>query len=411
MHKYWVIILFFALFSCKTRKEATPIPAATTKNAPAKKDSIVEVKQPEPVKKKQFVLTLLLALNNQHYFEKDSLGEFLVPEIESLNNSALQFYEGMLMAAKGNDNDKNIHLNVLDVATDSLKVMKMLKDSLILRSDLVIPVAGASTINMAVKAAAAREFPLMSLSPVNSNLVNTYDKIWTVNPSNKTQCKLMAAYLKEHYPEAAYSIIYRGDNKKETDLGDLFNNELKMLFHDTLTRMINYNADGWSKLQKNLSASKKNILIVPSSDESFLTALFTKLDTHEEYSYVVVGLPTWEHFESLDFSLLEMLNTRIFNTTFIDYENEDVKKFRKQFIEEYHDDPLISAYNGYDIYKWINSNFKKSGNAISKYESKSSLTAPETGFNFVKLCDDCSYENQVISVLKLKEGSFTRAEK
>ena len=85
------------------------------------------------------------------------------------------------------------------------------------------------------------------------------------------------------------------------------------------------------------------------------------------------------------------------------------KLFRKQFIEEYHADPVLSAYTGYDIYKWIDSNFSKFGNALEKYASVSSLTAPDAGFDFLQSCENCSFENQYISVLQFKDGILKRA--
>ena len=406
MQKWCIIFLLFVLASCKTRKEvATTTPAVVQ---PQPKDSVIETMLAAPEVKKQFRLSVLLALNAQQYFEKDSSGNYSMSEMETLNHTALEFYEGILTAAK--NQESLIKLNVVDVAIDSLKIVKLLKDSSIIKSDLVISMAGPAVNNMVLKAAAAREFPILSPVSVNSNLVNTYNKIWAVNPSNKTQCRRMTAYLKNHYPDASYSVIYRSDVKKEADLSDLFNGELHLLFNDTLARMINYAPDGWAKLQKNLKTGKRNILIIPSSDESFLTALLTKLNTHEEFSFLVVGLPTWEHFESIDHSLLETLNTHIFNTTFLDYENEQVKHFRKQFIEEYHADPVFAAYTGYDIFKWIDTNFNRFGNHLEKYESVKSLTAPNAGFDFLQNCENCSFENQYISVLVFKDGTLKRAD-
>lgn len=406
MQKIYILFLLFALASCKTRKGAAPSQPVTIQQPP--KDSVVVKKSAAPEEKRQFTLTLLLALSAQKYFEKDSAGNYVVPEMETLNNTALQFYEGVLSARMNHEN--NIKLNVVDVAIDSIKIVKLLKDSTILKSDLVVSLAGPSVNNMILKAAAAREFPLFSPVSITSNLVNTYNKIWSVNPSNKTQCRRMAAFLKEQYPDAAYSIIYRSDVKKEDDLAELFNGELHSLFNDTAVRKINYAPDGWNRLQKNLKTTKRNILIIPSSDESFLTTLLTKLNTEEQYSFLIVGLPTWEHFESLDQSLLETLNTHIFNTTFLDYENEKVKQFRKQFIEAYHADPVFAAYSGYDLYQWIDTNFTKFGKELEKYESTTSLTSPETGFEFVRLCDNCSFENQNISVLVFKDGALKRVQ-
>lgn len=410
MNRHFLIIILLFTVACSTQKNvpAPPAPVAVTTE---KKDSvpstIVEEKKPE---KEVFNLRLLLALNAAHYLENDSTGNALHAELESLNESSLHFYEGMLLAAKSSDS--SIHISVTDAAIDSLKVLKLLKDKKNKESDLVISVLNPAHNTLAAVASTESDYQLLIPQNNTSTLLFGNKKTWLATPSNKTQVRQMASYIQLTQPNAVFRFIYRESNKKEADLADLFYSEMiSMGVDSTSCKKINHAADGWSVVKKHWKAGKRNILFMPISDESILTALLKKMDTQDQSEVMIVGLPTWEFFETIDFALLETLNTHIFSTTYIDYENEKVKAFRKRFIEEYHTDPLLNAFAGYDCYQWIAANFASNGKKIEQYESVPSLLSPSSGYRFKQSCGTCGYENQYFSVLKFQDGKLVKVNK
>lgn len=406
----WLYLIILFLASCAAHKTA-PVAPPVVVAPPVKKDSVVvakvEEKKPE---KKKFRLQLFLSLNAAHYLEDDSSGSSLHPEMESLNLSALHLYEGMQLAAE--DGDSTIVVSVKDAGTDSLRAMKFLRDKNQKDNDLVISLLTPSINAAAVVVSTDVGYPLVITQHNTSSLLFGNKNAWLATPSNKTQCRQMASYVQLKQPAAVYRFIYRSDNKKETDLADLFYSEMIGLGVDSGNcKKINYNADGWNVIQKNWKAGKKNVLFIPISDESILTSLLKKIDTKDASEVMIIGLPTWEFFETMDFSLLENLNTHLFSSSYIDYEDENVKAFRKRFIEEYHADPLPAAFTGYDYYNWIEENFSKHGSKIAEYESMPNLTSPTSGFRFKRVCDNCGWENQYISVLKFQEGVLVKVNK
>jgi hypothetical protein len=399
-----VLIIFAACSAQKNIPASKPVAVAV----PAKDTTIAvktEIKKPE---KKTFNLQLVLALNASHYLETDSLGNAAYPDLDPLSETSLHFYEGMLLAAQ--HADSSIHLSVTDAANDSVKVLKLLKEKKYRESDLVIAILNPALNAMAAVASTEAGYSLLIPQHNTSSVLYGNKRTWLGTPSNKTQCRQMASYIQLTQPSAVFRFIYREGNKKEADLADLFYSEMISLGVDSGNcRKINYAvADGWGAIQKNWKEGKRNVLFIPMSDESILTSLFKKLDTHDQSEVMLVGLPTWELFETIDFTLLETLNTHIFSTTYIDYENEKVKLFRKDFIEEYHADPALSAFAGYDYYNWIAANVNKHGNKIEEYESIPALLSPVSGYRFRQLCPTCGYENQYFSVLKFQNGKLVK---
>lgn len=406
MQRFCILLLLLTFASCKTRStHVAPAPVAVKQPV---KDSIISKLPKEIIHQRKFILTLLLPLNARQYLEKDSVGNYLIADLDPACVAALEFLEGLQFARK--IDDSLVNLNVIDAGTDSIKFLKLLNDSLIIKSDLVVSMLNPSQSPALLKASLTYGFSLMFPNGQPNSMSSGNNKIWAAAPSNKTQCKRMLSFLKNKYPNANFSVVYRSEYKRESDLADLFNVELQYIFSDSVKRKIDYAKDGWEKMSGKLKTGQRNVLIIPSSDESFLSGLLVKLETKEEFYFIIAGLPTWDRFESIDQSLFERLNTCIFNTSFLDYDNDNVKRFRKSFIEKYHADPLYSAYSGYDIYQWIVSNYTAFGNGLEKYKSSTSLTAPGAGFKFEKSCDNCMNENQFISILFFKDGKLKKAE-
>lgn len=405
-----LIIIFSVLFfvGCRTRKESAQTPSIPVVVKETPKDTLTDVR-PEPVKVENFRLALLLSLNAAHYLEKDTVGDYINKEMDPLHLSSLHFLEGTQLAT---DKQSKIDVEVIAASSDSVKLIRQLKSTSLKEYDLVIASIPANMNTAASVVAGEQGYNIMFPVATSSPALIANKKSWATLPHNKTQCRRMISFLNKTYPFSALTVIYRENIKKEADLATLFTDEIRITWNDSgVVKKNNYITDGWTILQKQLQKGKRNIIIIPTSDEAFLSSILGKINAVEGYDILLCGLPTWEYFESIDFSLLEKFNTHIFNSTYIEYDVAEVKSFRKKFIEEYNADPLITAFTGYDIYKWIAGNFSKHGVNIENYESTSNLEAHGNGFQFKKICDNCGWENQFISVLKFQDGGLKKENK
>ncbi len=390
------VFLILVVASCKTQQPVvtnTPVKATvdTTKQIVIK-DSVIVPAQ------KYFHISLLLPLSLNKQFETDSAGNDL--EILPSSLQALNFYEGFLLSIDTSKNNKNpIRYTVYDADRDSISLWKLLNSEAVSKSDLVMAMLPPSWNLLAAKISSIREYELFLLQGNNSNCLVDNGKTFLVAPNNSTQCKLMSAYLNSTFSGSTFLIINRDLNKKETELANLFFTELDSLTnHNSVLKVKGEFNDIKTKLVK----SKQNILLIPSSDESYLSSLLNKLSDLKDYRITIAGLPTWEHFESIDPTLLETFKTHIFNASYIDYKKESVKQFRKQFIESYHADPSYSAFQAHDLINWIQSNSKNSYSELDHFKTISSITLSE--FKPVRISGNCGFENYSISILKFNDG-------
>jgi hypothetical protein len=221
---------------------------------------------------------------------------------------------------------------------------------------------------------------------------------------------MMSSFLIEKFSSSNFIALSR-DQRKENDLAKFMAEQVDTLAKQKGTcSIVNYTkAGGWAALQAKLSKQKRNVLIIPTGDESYLSSLINKLDElNEEYSILLAGFPSWENFESIDPKRLEKFNTHIFNTTFLDLESAKVKSYRKNFIDAYHTDPLLQAYQSNDLVNFIVTNIHNHDSRFDKYKSEPNFLNAKSGFYFEKKCSSCGFENHNLNILKYSDYKLVK---
>lgn len=167
--------------------------------------------------------------------------------------------------------------------------------------------------------------------------------------------------------------------------------------------------DKWEEIHKSLPKNKKINLIVPTQDEAYLQSVINKIKTLDDtYIIRLVGLPSWESFESVDPAKLAEYNTCIFNALYIDAENARLQSFRKAFIDLNHVDPLPVAYQAYDLVRYFAMNYNEYGKDAGIYKTVDALELPKAGLNFHSVCDECGYENKSLNILRYADYKLVR---
>ena len=404
-----VLILFFA--SCGVRKSAVVVKEPT---APILKDTIAEVKKEVPVvpvviPPDTLTLGLLLPLQLDAHFANDTIPDaepLIIPEALP----AINFLEGVKVAIDSlNPAKLFVRLKVLDVAVDSAAIVKLMNGSALAHCDAAIVMLPVN-YNLLVAATAQKlKIPLITLQGSNTQYLESAASMWIAIPSNSTQIRLMSAFLVDKFPNSNFITVYR-DVRKENDLATVFATAIDTAAGKKGTcSKVNYQTGGWTALQAKMVKQKRNLIIIPTTDESYLSSLLIKLDeVQKDYPVMLCGLPPWEGFETIDPKLLENLNTYFFNGIVADIDHPRVQKFRKSFIAAYHADPLLQVYQGYDLATYLSQNFLQFKRDFSSYKSIPNLESPESGFQFKAVCPGCGLENQTMNMLHYNNYKLLR---
>ena len=111
-------------------------------------------------------------------------------------------------------------------------------------------------------------------------------------------------------------------------------------------------------------------------------------------------MPTWENFESIDFSALTNLNVLYFSSTYFDVSNPTVNAFRKKFLSKYSTEPLNAAFQGFELVNYF-------AKQMIGEKKSSEIAISLIPFRFLNDNSENGFENKIIHFLQVKNYSLS----
>ena len=143
------------------------------------------------------------------------------------------------------------------------------------------------------------------------------------------------------------------------------------------------------------------VVFISSSNEDFVSSVLTSLASNKlKKKLFVIGLPTWQYFETIDQNLLDSCNVHLFSSGFIDFNNSDVTFFRKNFREKYNTEPSDISYQGYDAMLTAGKSFLANGGKLISEEKSITVKGIYSDYTFVREKPAGAFENRSIHVFQ-----------
>ena len=161
-----------------------------------------------------------------------------------------------------------------------------------------------------------------------------------------------------------------------------------------------------------MSSSKINVVIIPSANPSFVTevlAMVYHLKKGLKDSVIVFGMQSWLNIESLDFNYLNTLNVHLPSSVFVDYENNETKKFILRHRELFKTEPSYYVFLGYDITYYYLSILKNHRYTLQKKLSEIKTKGLQTNFDFYQPVAGSGYENNGMFLMKFENYKLVKA--
>jgi hypothetical protein len=300
----------------------------------------------------EYTIAFLLPFNaNKVYIRDLQQSDFYLPEETQI---AVAFYEGALLALDSLAK-QGFHCTVLvfDIGNDSASVNAVLSKPQLREANLIIgPLSG-----YALKAASAfsNETHIPLISPLSAAYISDAPNQFFIlaNATLRTHCEAIYDYLLQHEITSHVLLVYR---KKPEDL-ELVNYlkdyrakkdsagypEIRFIEFSDSSRMTSL------KLRDSLFITQKNIIVVPSNEETFVRSILKKAAMlHADYNLEVIGMPTWINFDALPAENLDSLKTLITSSFWLDKTSWQAQKFQVLYFKKYGVNPMDYAVRGYD---------------------------------------------------------------
>jgi LysM repeat protein/ABC-type branched-subunit amino acid transport system substrate-binding protein len=254
----------------------------------------------------------------------------------------IEFYEGFCIAL---DSLKKSHIlikvTVFDVAKDTVKLKKILKDPELKKSDLIIGLLYNKPFRMVADFAQKNGIPLVNPLSEREQIVQGYPRVIKVQPTPSSQIPQVVRFIADEYKDARILILHDGIPMKEGSDNFFKSCEEKNLdVHTT---------QSYEAALEFFSKEKENVIVTFSGNKTYILDLLSKLNEwRNDYQMTLFGLPRWDKIEDIEVDYLVNLKSHIVAPDFIDYNDTVTKKFVSLFQERYKTDPDPLAFQGFD---------------------------------------------------------------
>ncbi|MDD5570534.1 MAG: ABC transporter substrate-binding protein [Bacteroidales bacterium] len=337
------------------------------------------------------------------------------------------FYEGALIAIDSlKKTGINVKLHVYEVNDDTVQTLSILKKPELQKMDLIIGPLFESPFK--VVAGFAKKHGIKIVSPITSEnkVLENNPYVFKATPSIMIQLELYATYIAKNFHGTNFVIVYNDNNENEKimlqKVKSVFKNTPDSLGKYIVAAEIPYNKSGLSGLDEIFIKDAQNVLLILSNNQIFVSNLLTTLCSRyeiekpnkkedeppeftsriEDFQIKVLGLAGWRHFDNMEITYLVKLYLQMYSTTFVDYEQENVKDFVRKYRDRFKTEPDKYAFVGFDICFYFLKALKDFG--VNFQDNLSNIKTEPLQNNYIyRKTENNGFENRYINIFKYED--------
>lgn len=322
---------------------------------------------------------------------------------EELGSICREYYQGIKLALDSLERAEiPVHLSVFDTENDSLILVKLLKKQELLNADLIIgPLrSGGNKVlsNFAMDKGIYHVSPLMTLSRTHVD-----DPYWiSCNPDLPTYGSFLYSFIASQKDSSANIIVVRDKSSLDKAVCEGLKKFGAGNGKNIRIKYVDYPSKNFD-LIKHLSLTLPNHIIIPTNSESNVNAILRNVkDTNDGFDITCHGFPKWLEFKNTDHTVFERMRVHIATPSYVNYENEDVKRFVTTYRDAYYCEPTEPAFKGFDQALLLMTALNRDGKSMIINLSTQSIPTLHTTFRF--RCSDAypGYQNMYLNLIKLE---------
>jgi len=267
-------------------------------------------------------------------------------------NIVTDFYLGALMALDSLKNHGlSISAKVFDTQNNKNEIAHILRLNDFEDLDAIVGPMFLDNVKFVSQNLRNKSVPI--ISPVSSKDHGSFGSINIVKetPSDEILIEKVLSYIESNYK--GQNIIIVADDKIENE-SKLLRLKIKLNKIDSIHEVkVLKPKDGYIKpdlFRSTILEDKENWVVLMTDDIVLTADVVNNLGVlPEKVKTTLFGLNYGNNFEKIDNNFLARLNFHYATTTFIDYENPDVKRFIKKFKSKHRVDPSEFVFRGFDM--------------------------------------------------------------
>jgi len=389
---------------------------------------------PEKYKNQTYNIALMLPLFLEEVDSIEVKKDITIEDISAIPSLRfMDFYAGFKMAVDSMKNQgMKINLFIYDVDNNPEKAESVIFSSELSSMHLIVGPFYGKIFPLFADFAKTYQIPIINPLSSRTEVVNNNPFVFKVKPSTKKQIDVISKYIIDNYPGSNVLLIrgnkykYRSENsylrntinkqrekhiyisnkiiceaiesqnKEKRSTQMLTENKLLKLeyfeniqtdstWFSNLTKELVYHSDSVDKLNYNLSRIRKNIVVAMGDNIVYVKDLMSQLNKLSiDHDITLIGLPEWIDYDVIETQQKLNLNLHCFTSFLVDYSDEHVKTWIKQFREKYNTEPSAGnyAFDGFDIGWYFTNALYQSGPEFSSCLNYLNIDLIHTMFKF-----------------------------
>ena len=272
----------------------------------------------------------------------------------SSSKSNMDFYSGVLLAARElSENGADIRLEVHDIANGSFGATKYGLE----HSDIIIGPVSAEDITQLYNIAPNIKALVSPLDPRAEPLVSRYKTLIHAPASRTEQYKDVAKWIKEEMMPEDTVIVISEKEARKGDEGWMMKAALDSagIVYTPFSYSILEGRDIQEPLEAIMAKINVNRVVVASESEAFVNDVIRNLNItiHSKHPVVLYGPAKIRTFDTIEVDNFHNTNLHASLTYYINYEDDNVRKFLMKYRGLFNTEPTQFAFQGYDVAKYF----------------------------------------------------------
>jgi len=320
-------------------------------------------------------------------------------------NFIFEYYKGLRLAVEEARKDGlEINMKIFDTERKPEVIEKILRDPFFQVADIIIGPVYPEETNIITPFAEYNKIPQVNpLSNLEDNIEGA-EYSYLFRPSTSSMASGIMEYANRRSTNKKIAIAYSGTTKDELLAKQLVSMAEKRGFQVVSNQKIDgkntrsFLADMGISRGRNASA---DVIVILSDDPNIASPAFTVMESLNYHVPVIVP-DSWLYFDFASFEMMHDQNIRFIGNNTIDFEDEDLDKFRDNFYSKFQVFPGLYGHLGYETFHWVKQNlnprvgFDFSRNLKRAGEQEGNITF---GYNFTN-----GRANQLVPILRLDNG-------
>lgn len=332
---------------------------------------------------------------------------------------AIEFYNGFLSALDSITTDScKFKVYAYDTkGKDTARIKHLLLKSELTSVDLIVGPLYYDNFKLVANYAKQHKIPVVSPVKQSNKVLLGNPYVFKVIPSKTSVINPIAKLMVDSFKTENLLAIAH-EKSKEKPMIDLcvkaYNKELlstnDTTIYSSMKRIdVNVNmADIVAKFKPN----KNNVIFVPTSDQTFVTTLFSYLITtlnqrnYKDYKVTLIGLEEWSKYENIDLDYFQRLNVHYCASQYMNDKDSLNQEFIERFIQLKSIYPSKNVMLGHDIAYYFGNNFSEYGTVFSQ-KSLVPYRGRSVRLNFFKTGIESGFENKDVTLLRFYDYMLT----